>query len=663
MRFPARLLGLFFALLLIFFTAKVSFAQALTPTSTPTQQYLAPTTDDSVPQNLHTWTQNVMIEVMSSMLCQLTGTDPIDPSQKCLGIDIKNNKVGYVGNNQGGVLGFLTQGIGMMYVPPVHAGDYISYLNQNFGVAKPSYAQGTGFTSLNPLVPIWSIFRNLTYLFAVIVFVIIGLAIMLRVRIDPRTVMSIQNQIPKIIIALILITFSFAIIGFLIDLMYISMYLIFSLFSGLASPNFSPAQIGGKTIVDAANGLGAFGIVNNVAVAGKDTINLLFGVNPSHTGLLGGGISIIDALGSLFNFQGTDWLHFSVIEQIYNIVSFTGALTIANNIPCASESVAFIGGLGCVAQTALEATPLYLGLHFFLTDIFPFLIIWLIVMIAVIITLFRTLLMLLKAYISIILDLIFAPLWIMGGLLPGTNSVGFSPWIRDVVANLSVFPTVYIMILLANVIGAALSGDQVRNGAFSPPFLGNSIAPGFLGAITSLGLLLMMPEAAKMVKAAFKAPKLELGGLGSIGAASGILTSPVRRIGGSLFGKNPYTNAPKTGSVMLGNLTGRIGLPRVGRFFSGGGVRNDAEIRAGLSEYDTLRGIYRRRRHGPVQGPVPRGTEEEFFRTHGRGEGRFEPEPQDPPAPNATDAERAARARNVTPPSQNPEEDNTENTT
>src|SRR6185437_16773771 len=46
----------------------------------------------------------------------------------------------------------------------------------------------------------------------------------LRFRVDPRTVMTLQNQIPRVIIAILLITFSYAIAGALIDLMWTATY-------------------------------------------------------------------------------------------------------------------------------------------------------------------------------------------------------------------------------------------------------------------------------------------------------------------------------------------------------------------------------------------------------------------------------------------------------
>ena len=48
---------------------------------------------------------------------------------------------------------------------------------------------------------------------------------MLRIKIDPRTVMTIQNQIPRVIICIILITFSYAFAGAMIDVMWAVTYM------------------------------------------------------------------------------------------------------------------------------------------------------------------------------------------------------------------------------------------------------------------------------------------------------------------------------------------------------------------------------------------------------------------------------------------------------
>lgn len=109
--------------------------------------------------------------------------------------------------------------------PPASSVEYFADLGRNLGIVKPAYAQGVGFEGLRNLLPLWKASRNLAYIFFVIVFLYMGLAIMFRVKLDPKTVITIQNAIPKLVIALILVTFSYAIVGLMIDLIYLMIYI------------------------------------------------------------------------------------------------------------------------------------------------------------------------------------------------------------------------------------------------------------------------------------------------------------------------------------------------------------------------------------------------------------------------------------------------------
>ncbi|BCX14441.1 MAG: hypothetical protein KatS3mg088_124 [Patescibacteria group bacterium] len=83
-------------------------------------------------------------------------------------------------------------------------------------------AQGFGYTSGGAAVQkLWQATRNISYMLLIIVTIVLALMIMFRVKISPQAVISVQSALPKIIIGIILITFSYAIAGFLIDLMYV----------------------------------------------------------------------------------------------------------------------------------------------------------------------------------------------------------------------------------------------------------------------------------------------------------------------------------------------------------------------------------------------------------------------------------------------------------
>jgi len=112
---------------------------------------------------------------------------------------------------------------GFMYNnPPASTYAFVQDMGQSIGfIPKSAYAQGIGFSGMQPLLPIWKAFRNIAYLLLAVVMVVIGFMIMFRKKIDPKTVITVQNALPQIIITLLLITFSYAIVGLMIDMMYL----------------------------------------------------------------------------------------------------------------------------------------------------------------------------------------------------------------------------------------------------------------------------------------------------------------------------------------------------------------------------------------------------------------------------------------------------------
>ncbi len=121
----------------------------------------------------------------------------------------------------------------MIKHPPASGEMWLADFFQHSPLIPQAYAQGVGFKSLSPILPVWRTFRDLAYVFFVLVFVGIGFMIMFRQKLDGHTVVTITNALPNLVITLILITFSYAIAGFLIDLMYLLIYFIISVFAPL----------------------------------------------------------------------------------------------------------------------------------------------------------------------------------------------------------------------------------------------------------------------------------------------------------------------------------------------------------------------------------------------------------------------------------------------
>lgn len=82
-------------------------------------------------------------------------------------------------------------------------------------------ASGFGYGAMGIVQDWWIAIRNITYGFVVLVALYYSFLIMFRMKISPQTVISIESAIPKLVIAVLLITFSYAIAGFAVDLMYV----------------------------------------------------------------------------------------------------------------------------------------------------------------------------------------------------------------------------------------------------------------------------------------------------------------------------------------------------------------------------------------------------------------------------------------------------------
>jgi hypothetical protein len=133
------------------------------------------------------------------------------------------------------ILGYMGNSIALPYQNPPSSG--IAYVQdglQNAGFIPKTQAAGIGFYSLQGFQNLWKIFRNITFFLMALAIVIVGFLIMFRVKIDSQTVISLENSLPRIVITLLLITFSYAIAGFLVDLMYVLIMISLSLLGNIA---------------------------------------------------------------------------------------------------------------------------------------------------------------------------------------------------------------------------------------------------------------------------------------------------------------------------------------------------------------------------------------------------------------------------------------------
>lgn len=133
-----------------------------------------------------------------------------------------------------GLLPVAGQYLAMMFEQP-SGREYMADILDNVGIPTVSsaYAQGTGYKAMSPFLTFWKVFRNLAYSLYIIMFVVVGIMIMLRTKINAQTIITIQTALPNLLITLLLITFSYAIVGFMIDIMYFLIYFVVYLMSSI----------------------------------------------------------------------------------------------------------------------------------------------------------------------------------------------------------------------------------------------------------------------------------------------------------------------------------------------------------------------------------------------------------------------------------------------
>lgn len=76
--------------------------------------------------------------------------------------------------------------------------EYVADILNNIGVPTVSraYAQGTGYSAMSSFLPFWKVFRNLAYSLYIIMFVVVGIMIMLRTKVNAQTIITIQTALP-----------------------------------------------------------------------------------------------------------------------------------------------------------------------------------------------------------------------------------------------------------------------------------------------------------------------------------------------------------------------------------------------------------------------------------------------------------------------------------
>ena len=109
---------------------------------------------------------------------------------------------------------------------PVSAIEYVKDVAIRLDIVEPTFAQGFGYNSLTGIVDYWRVFRNGAYAISAIFVIIAAFMVMFQIKVSPQAVVTVQMIIPRLITALLLVTFSYAIAGFILDMVwFVTMFL------------------------------------------------------------------------------------------------------------------------------------------------------------------------------------------------------------------------------------------------------------------------------------------------------------------------------------------------------------------------------------------------------------------------------------------------------
>lgn len=403
------------------------------------------------------YTVNTQASYMNTATCMITGCSK----------DPKN--LFYYGKSSLALISGVIAGV--YTTPPATIAYWLEDTGQSLGfIPKQVHAQGIGFSGFSALLPLWKVFRNIAYFLLAVVMIVIGFMVMFRKKIDPKTVVTVQNALPRIVLTLLLITFSYAIVGLLIDVMYLIMYLAVGLF---VSSRLLP------TVPSIWN------------IWGLDTQLKFFtqGTLAANTIQATWDVSVLKILGIPVG-PGAEMLAGLGLGALL-IVPAVAITAISAGV---AGPMMIAGGIAALSMPVLE----------------------LILSLAMLFLFIRLLIFFVGAYIQIILALLFGPVQILMEAVPGTNA--FGSWINNLIANIAVFPVGVIFFMLAQVFA---NFADTHKSLWAPNLSAISFNTTSLSTLISLGILFAIPSVGKALKEALKSKPLVSAGPGAIFAPLG----------------------------------------------------------------------------------------------------------------------------------------------
>ena len=374
-----------------------------------------------------------------------------------------------------GLVGVVTNLYTVPYAnPPASLSFYLDKKISDFFGGDKVYAQSTGLgiTSLSSYFSFWSISRNIAYSLIIVILLIAGFLHIFQFKIDPNISIDIEKIILNVVLVVLTVTFSFAIAGFLIDLMYLLLMVIFH----IARTN---------NLISAELVESLYGHVS----AGEIFDFLTLQTNP--IAFVNNFLQIIpDSVRNLAKAHMTGVLAFqlfpNVTSALHDIYTF-----IETQFGLLGSGVEFDPGAIAAGVSGMVVSPLIASI---MVNYLERMVILLAIYFTLLFLYFRILFILIGSYIEIVFGVVFAPFLLLADIFTGKNR--FARWLTRMLANVIAFPLLAVLFLAgANITNAVSSTSN----AFLPPPL-TGMGKAILSSLVGIGVLLAIPSIIDRVK-------------------------------------------------------------------------------------------------------------------------------------------------------------------
>ncbi len=417
------------------------------------------------------------------------GAEACKPSYTTLETAVK---LGSPGNGFSTVNAISSINVALLNERPVSAVDYVQdkvYALTHFNVINAQVADdsitsreayyspgGTGFTLLKPIQNFWSWAVRVVYGFLLIIIVIIAFAIMFRQKLSGNVEVTVQNAIPAIAMAMILVPLSYAISGLFIDFITVGTNAVHAFLIGTpGAPGYSVYQ-GSSDPTNLSNPLDpANPYVDRGYYPDDVRVDWLRARDKINVATAFGDIA--QDVGQVSGLNGN--VIFLAVGSIVNALTGKGS----------SADPADFTWVGDIVQFFISIVTLWIGVQVFVH--------------------------LFKKYITIILYPIMSPFIFATVAIPGNGTKSIMQYAKVMMAAALAFIVTYAMFILSIVFTSKEFLADVptfASGSFNPPLLGlKSIGIGsneltqLLLTLIGLGIYFSIPSTLKSIDTALGA--------------------------------------------------------------------------------------------------------------------------------------------------------------